>query len=166
MKDAIGFQRIIERARLDPNTAQYVLRDPEILSGMPSSGGRRKFNLRQAVQLAVCTYLVKVNVPLARAAKITLWCEQKATKYAKAKAGRRKGLYVAEATDPWTLRVVDHRRVRLWRDKLIKDSDLFDPDEYHDIEGEEVDGPAIGLMLVEINLSELELRIEAAFQSA
>lgn len=105
----LKLKSIIERGRLSPWTAAYVLKNPERLKGMPPGGKQgvhRVFTLEQAFRFAFCTQLVQCGVLLRNAVDVVQHC----LKAARAHTGRRNDLpfEAGKSGDGWFLSIFDH----------------------------------------------------------
>jgi len=76
----LKLNQIVLTSKLDLSTVQYVLKHPELLSGMPDAGSQgvhRRFTLPQALRLALCCQLVMSGIPLKHAGPaIDFWHKQ------------------------------------------------------------------------------------------
>ncbi len=114
MKDELKFSEIVARARLDSQTAQYVLKHPLDLTGMPEAGSQgrhRVFSLPQAVRLALCTQLVKAGIALRVAGKVVDCCEKETVEK---RGSRKRGLrrYQTRRGYEWVLWILDGEFMR------------------------------------------------------
>ena len=164
MRNELKFNEVVKRARLDGQTAQYVLKHPADLSGMPtagSQGAHRKFTHHQALRLAICTHLVKAGIPLRRAGKVAIFCEDRLKRLSGIRPPyqRNQRLYYGpEAMHPWILRIIDGRYVRLWCEKL--DRDFNNDEEYFDLVDETIESGVVMLLTkFEFDLTTLEIRL-------
>ncbi len=107
-QDTFKLKDIIGLARLNPSTAKYVLRNPEILTGMPpggTQGAHRVFNVKQAYRFAACAHINQAGVPLRTAVKLLDLCFAAERRHS---AGHGSHLpFRGEWTARWTLLVAD-----------------------------------------------------------
>lgn len=154
------FRDVVDRADLDQQTAQYVLKHPEFLSGMPEGGTQgvhRRFSTAQAVRLAICTYLVKQGVPLSLAGDVVGYCERRVRQLGPNNPPKDRQYYSA-ISDPWLLEIVDCKFARLWREAV---GHLWDEEAYYVIlDGSETTYPrTVHFTRAEINLTHIEQRL-------
>jgi hypothetical protein len=122
--------QVIKRGLLDPRTTRYVLERHRHLN-IPASTGRgqhRKFNVDEAIRLAVCTQLVMLGFPLEKAETMTMWCQD----YWRAIAHDSKGqrLFQSFKGGPWTLTIMNGTHVRLRRQHPQENEINFNDDEF------------------------------------
>lgn len=157
------FGDLVRSARLQPKTAQYVLRTKGGLTGMPKAGtqgSHRDFSLRQAFQLALCTRLVMAGIAIPKAAKVVGYCEKLVPRMGPTKS-KNGLLYSSSPSDPWLLRILEDRYCQLWRDRYGEENDNASDVDYFDLATEktgytEVDD-CIGLF--QWNLTGLESKL-------
>ncbi len=163
MMKRLKFSKVVKRARLDVSTAQYALKHPEYLKGMPkagSQGSHREFSLQQAVRLAICTHMTMAGVPLKHAGKIVDFCEHQIRCDQPELFGRRVTYRRIDFSE-WAVEVLDATMVRVWSEGLRKY--VGDPTwAYLDLDSGRVkrtQGKAEELVRVELNLTELERKL-------
>lgn len=109
-------REIIERARLADSTAQYILKHPDVLTGMPEGGKQgvhRVFKLDQAFRFALCCQLVQAGVPLRNATKIVQSCFDAERKHSGTRQKASSLFRVANWNKRWTGLVADGRFFQL-----------------------------------------------------
>lgn len=129
------FGDLVQSARLQPKTAQYVLRTKGGLTGMPKAGtqgSHRDFSLRQAFQLALCTRLVMAGIAIPKAAKVVTYCEKLIPRMGPTKS-KNGLLYSSSQSDPWLLRILEDRYCQLWRDRYGEENDLSSETDHFDL---------------------------------
>lgn len=163
MKKILQFKDLLQVAEVDGWTAQHVLRS-DLLADMPQAegrGNRRRFTLRQAVRLSLCSLLVKSGgLPLEIAGEGVAYCEKEIRGFT---ITRDKESLLYSNNDPrewrnWELTVERARYVRLWHEKLKGGSDLFEEEEFFDTKtGKRVkDYRPAGIARCVIDMTELE----------
>lgn len=162
----IRFGRLVETCGLKPKTAQYVLRTPGALNGMPQSGrqgSHREFSLRQAVQLAICTLLVEGGVELTTSARIVRYCENQIKKLNRFSRADGRA-YFSNVTDPWLLCVDDRQYCKLWREQIRRGDAWADKDDdyFNVLSGKHEPASPLRMTRYEINLTQLEHRLAVA----
>ena len=113
----IKLNDIIKKNRLKLSTAQYVLKNPELLPGLPATGSQgrhREFSIQQALRLGTCCHLVMLGLPLRRAAKVLKFIEHQIRTTQPKNFGRRLTYMRGDFTEPWTVELFDCRFVRVW----------------------------------------------------
>ena len=116
---------IVERTSIDRWTAQYVLKHPDALPGMPKAGSQgvhRVFSIEQALRLAICTELVKGGLALEAAGKAVVNCEKRFRDWGKGE-NRKKQMFKGSINNPWIIEVLDHEYVLLRKSGKLKRSD-------------------------------------------
>jgi len=120
METELKLRRIVEVAKLDAHTAQYVLKHPEYLDGMPvagTQGAHRLFTPPQAVRLAICTHLVMCGVVLAQAGPVVDWVEKRVRMLSQL-SRKDDRLYRGDAKGDWLLEIVDSSWVTVWKNGI------------------------------------------------
>lgn len=121
----LKFAEVVERAGVDAQTAQYALKHPAHLPGMPEAGSQgchRTFTLRQAMQLAICTLLMKAGVPLRDAGALVRHCEEQAARSAR---GQKGLVYEAKQDQFWHLDILDARYAICWQGPRVGPHELL-----------------------------------------
>lgn len=117
----LKFGQIIDLAKLDRWTAEYVLKHAAELKNMPEAGSQgkhRHFTLWQAVRFAVHTHLVMCGVPLRWAVTVVNWSEKRIAKLSRPQQRRPITYVPSGANQGWILEVVDARFARIWSQGL------------------------------------------------
>lgn len=125
MKHELRFRGVIQRGRLDPDRAQYVLKHlPLAMPKAGSQGRHRVFTIRQAVRLAIATHLVGGGVPVKMVGRLVLFCErivrERTRHKAKTKTSREFSLYDAPDGEHWFVEVRDGRRASCRQQVQVK----------------------------------------------
>lgn len=114
----LKLNQIIRRGSLRVATAQYALKNPQLLKGMPKAGSQglhREFTVQQATRLAICCHLVMGGVPLAKAGPFMDVAEKRVRTLLKLKGKEPIDYTVQSDTMPWVLEVLDGKFFRIWR---------------------------------------------------
>lgn len=155
----LKFHDVVRKGRLDHDSAQYILKHPECLAGMPKAGTQgthRLFARQQAMNLAICTHVMKMGLTLKMAAMVVAFC-QKSIRRLKSPTDRQERQYASDFDDPWILTIVEGRYFRLWRNKLAKDSHLTSEDDFFDVFTKQTEVLGVsGLTETKLNLTKLE----------
>lgn len=161
MQKTLHFKDLLQVAEVDEWTAQHVLRSPGVLSDMPKAEGRgnhRRFTLRQAVRLSLCSLLVKSGgLPLDVAGKVVAYVEKEIRAFTFTR--RENELLFDNKRDPntWRLTIERARYARLWHETLQGDNDFFDPEEFLDTEtGKKAEYRPTGIVQCVVDMTELE----------
>jgi hypothetical protein len=155
----LKYREIEKAARLNPSTAQYVVKSG-LVPGMPQGGGKgvhRVFTIEQAVRFALVTRLVMAGIPLAKAVQLAEYVERKARGWTRGSQGPR--LYSCQR---WMFRIDDEEVLYFWPDQL---STLIAPC-YSISSGKEIeseydleDAPLPALSMCSLDLARLEKQI-------
>lgn len=116
---------IVEVAKLDLWTTQYVLKKSTLIGGLPeggSQGKHRLFTIEQAVRLAVHTHLVMGGVILEPAVEAVKYCNQIVKQFT---ANRAVSYQLVNPEHRWLISVVDSRYVNIWSEHLRSKAKLL-----------------------------------------
>lgn len=162
MEIELKFRDIVTRTALHAQTAQYVLKHPDALTGMPTAGtqgAHRRFTLKQAVRLATCTHLVSSGVALLRAGEVVDFIERRVRMLSK-KTEQGIHLYDSQLKTPWLLKVADSNWFTVWnadaQHRFAEKADWFAIDEHQTPTVEEA---IVAIARVEINLTLIVKRL-------
>ncbi len=133
---------IVGRLELDHRTAKYVLDKATKLRVPPATQGQhRRFELIEAISLAICTALVMAALPVQHAELVTNICMERE------RGSRRDGKYPFDGYQ-WTLTIFHARWCQLHRSPT-KTSYNFDPDyNFSAIDGARIENDFEAKMLV------------------
>ena len=121
MKLELKFRDVIQRGRLDPDRAQYVLKHfPLAMPEAGSQGRHRVFTVPQAVQLAIATHLVGGGIPVKLVGPMVSYCERTVRKARTSQKARTREssailLYDARDGEHWFLEIRDGRWALCWQ---------------------------------------------------
>jgi len=123
--DGLLVHQIVRAVNLHHRTAKYVLQRADALNIRPSTGRgeHRRFTLEESVRLALCTRLVMVGIPLARAIETTQWCEKTAKGFNRTE---KDVPYSTDLRDPWVIRILDGDYVNLCRKRDFRRRDAWE----------------------------------------
>jgi len=169
MPVSLKFRDVVVRGGLDAQTAQYVLKQPKLLPGMPKAGSQgrhRVFDPHQAVMLALSTHLVAAGIPLGVGVRVVRHCLDTIT-HAMPPAVAAPGAL----EENWVLEILDGRYARCALVAIERGKARLPPfafltavpeesGEFTDIKtGKRCLAPPTHLQRYTLNLSELERRI-------
>lgn len=139
VSEGLLLKDVVTRAKIDRNTARYVLQTFRKLK-LPAAeqGQHRRFNTDEAVRLALCARLIRLGLSREHAEETVDWCERRWRQAARRVEQDAAFLFDAHVANPWRICLVidgstTYVQIRPDRDarhRADKFRLAFEPDEF------------------------------------